>query len=160
MSARRILHVLAIGALLGASLPAFADHDRRDRSPRHRADRVVVEHRHAPRVVHRPVYVERRIVERPVYVDRPVYVERPAPVYDPGYGPVYDTRGYDPRYDSHPVYEQAPVAYPMHREPNVLGTAAGAVIGAVIGSQVGYGPYRGAATAVGAVLGGVLGSQF
>ncbi len=180
MAARTPLRIFAAGVLLAVSLPAFANHDRGDRRDwedrsRHHGNRVVVEHqRDGARIFERPVHLHRRVVvERPVFVERPVYVERPAPVYDPGYGPVYDARGYDPRYDprydrpvydrpvyNQPVYDHGPVAYPSHREPNVVGIAAGAAIGGVIGSQIGDDHTRGITTAVGAVLGAMIGGRF
>ena len=148
MFARNSLRALTAAALIAGSMPALADHDRGDRgySQRHEHARSV-EYRY-PRgrevVVERRV--ERRVVERPVYVERRVYRAHPAPVYHP------------------PVYEPAPVYYPRGHErdhgPNVLGTAAGAIVGAAIGSQIGHGPNRAASTAVGAVIGGAIGSQF
>lgn len=143
MPARKSMQMVAAGALIATSLPAFANHDRWDRDHRGRHARVVVEHRQPARVVQRPVRAERRVVvERPVYVDRPVYVERPAPVYDPGYGyePGYSQTVYEPAEYGRPVYEPVPVAYPSYpapHEPNVLGAGIGAVIGAVIGGMIG-----------------------
>lgn len=147
MSIRKTTHMLALGALLAASVPALADHDRRDRGGRHVSHKVVVKHHpHTRRVVvERPAYVERRVV-----VHRPIYVDRPEPVYQRPYG--YES---DYGYGHH-----GPASYPGLRELNTMGTAAGAVIGAVIGSQIGRGHSRGATAAVGAVLGGVIGSQF
>jgi Glycine zipper 2TM domain len=147
MFARKSIYALAAGTLLAASVPAFAGHDRweHDRADRHQRSRSV-DYRYPPArdvVVER--HVERRIVRRPVHVDRPVYSAYPAPVYHP------------------PVYEPAPVYYPRGHEsrgPNVLGTAAGAIVGAAIGSQVGHGHNRAATAAVGAVIGGAIGSQF
>ena len=149
----KYIHVLTTGALLAASVPAFADHGRWQDSRwerGYRQERVVIQDRRPARriVVERPVYVDRpTVVEQPVYVDRPVYVEAPAPDYYP------------------PVYGSARVAYPtagypVRREPNLLGAGIGAAVGAVVGSQVGHGHSQGATTAVGAIIGGVLGSQF
>ena len=163
MSPVKTLNMLAAGALLAASGPAFADHDRWERGHRDWRDRSY-EHRHPARrvIVERPVYVERKVVvERPVYVDRPVYIEQ-APVYGP---PVYSHPGYEPVYTPGVYGAPAPVAYAApsrhrHNEPNMVGVAAGAAIGAVLGSQVGDHHSRGATTAIGAAIGGILGSQF
>ena len=163
MSPVKTLNMLAASALLAASLPALADHDRRERGHRDWRDRSF-EHRHPARrvIVERPVYVERKVVvERPVYVDRPVYIEQ-APVYGP---PVYSHPGYEPVYNPGVYSAPAPVAYPApsrrrYDEPNMVGVAAGAAIGAVLGSQVGDRRSRGATTAIGAAIGGILGSQF
>jgi hypothetical protein len=159
MLAKRTLYAFAAGTLLAASLPAFAESDRSDREPVRRYEQSRSVDYGYPRgrkvVVER--HVERRVVRRPVYVEREVYPARPAPVYHP--------RVYEPAPVYHPpVYEPARVHYPHGHErtraPNVLGTAAGAIVGAAIGSQVGHGPNRTATTAVGAVIGGVIGSQF
>jgi len=148
MFARKSVYALAVGTLLAASMPAFAGHDRweRERPDRYERSRSVEYRYPASREVIVERHVERRIARRPVQVERrPVY-SYPAPVYHPR------------------VHEPAPVYYPRGHEsvrgPNVLGTAAGAIVGAAIGSQVGHGPNRAAATAVGAVIGGALGSQF
>jgi Glycine zipper 2TM domain len=149
MFARKSIYALAAGTLLAASTPTFADHDRWDRegADRYKHSRTV-EYRYPPtrEVVVVERHVERRVVRRPVHMERPVYRAHPAPVYHP------------------PVYEPPPVYYPRGHEPargpNVLGTAAGAIVGAAIGSQVGHGQNRAATTAVGAVIGGAIGSQF
>jgi len=146
MFARKSIYALTAGTLLAASVPAFADHGHWDRDYEYGHGRApAIEYRYPSRPVVVERRVERRVVERPVYVGRPVYVERPAPVYPPVYGPA-------------PVYH--PPVYGPARGPNVLGTAAGAIVGAAIGSQVGYGHERAATTAVGAVIGGAIGSQF
>jgi uncharacterized protein YcfJ len=148
MFVRKSIYALAVGSLLAASMPALADHDHwdRDRGNRYERSRVVERGYPATREVIVERHVERRVVKRPVYVERPVYRAYPAPVY------------------RQPVYEPAPVYYPQPHErsraPNVLGTAAGAIVGAAIGSQVGHGHNRAATTAVGAVIGGAIGSQF
>ena len=150
MSLRTTIRVLAASALLAASLPAFADHNRSDRGYDRWGQRGF-EQRHMSRDIgRRPVYAQRRVVvERPVYVERPIYVEQPV------YGPVYDPVAYPA-----PVYP-VQAGYPRgYGEVNVVGAAAGAAIGAVIGSQVGYGHNRGTTAAVGAAIGGLLGSQF
>jgi hypothetical protein len=159
MLARRTIHAIAAGALLAASLPALAGNDRAERDyPRRSEYSRAVDHAY-PRarevVVERRV--ERRVVARPVHAERSVYPVRPAPVYRP--------RAYEPNPVYHPsVREPAPVYYPHGHErsrgPNVIGTAAGAIVGAAIGSQVGHGPNRGATTALGAIIGGAIGSQF
>ena len=148
MFTRNPVRALTAAALIAGSMPAFAHHDRWDRGH-------VEPYRHSrsadygypparEMVIER--YVERRVVRRPVHVERPVYQAYPAPVYHP------------------PVYEPAPVYHPRGHEPvrgpNVLGTAAGAIVGAAIGSQVGHGPNHAATTAVGAVIGGAIGSRF
>mgnify|MGYP006144336141 CR=1 FL=1 len=51
------LVTLAAGALLAASVPALADHDRRDSRGRHVSHQVVVKHHH---------HTRRVVVERPV----------------------------------------------------------------------------------------------
>jgi Glycine zipper 2TM domain len=159
MFAKRTITAFAAGTLLAASLPAFAESDRGDREPARRYEHSRSVDYGYPRarevVIER--HVDRRVARRPVYVERAVYPTRPAPVYHP--------RVYEPAPVYHPpVYEPAPVHYPHGHErargPNVLGTAAGAIVGAAIGSQVGHGPNRAATTAVGAVIGGVIGSQF
>ena len=148
MFAKRSMYALAGGTLLAASIPALAESDRWDREQTRRYEHSrSVGHRYpAGREVVVERHGERRIAKRPVYVERPVYSAYPEPVYHP------------------PVYEPAPVYYPRRHEPargpNVLGTAAGAIVGAAIGSQIGYGHNRAATTAVGAVIGGAIGSQF
>jgi uncharacterized protein YcfJ len=148
MSARKSMCALAAGTLLAASMPALADHDRgsRGQAERYTHSRSVDYRRPPAREVVVERHVERRVVRRPVYAERPVYPARRAPVYHPH------------------VYEPAPVYYPRGHEtvrgPNVLGTAAGAIVGAAIGSQIGQGHNRAATTAVGAVIGGAIGSQF
>ena len=152
MSLKTTIQVLAASALIAASLPALADHNRSDRGHDRWGHRAY-EQRHVSReIVQRPIYAPRRaVVERPVYVERPIYVEQPV------YGPIYEPAIAYPG----PDYYPAQVAYPRrYGEANVIGAAAGAAIGAVIGSQVGYGHNRGATTAVGAAIGGLLGSQF
>jgi hypothetical protein len=148
MFARKPIHAFAAATLLAASMPALADHDRWSRAhPERYGHSRSVEYRHPPAreiVVER--HVERRIIRRPVRAQSQVYPVHRAPVYHP------------------PVYEPAPVYYPGRHEPvggpNVLGTAAGAIVGAAIGSQIGHGHNRAATTAVGAVIGGAIGSQF
>jgi uncharacterized protein YcfJ len=142
MFAKRSMYALAAGTLLAASVPALAESDRWDREQTRRYEHSrSVEHRYPAR---REVVVERHVDRR--VAKRPVYSAYPEPVYHP------------------PVYEPAPVYYPRRHEPargpNVLGTAAGAIVGAAIGSQIGYGHNRAATTAVGAVIGGAIGSQF
>ena len=149
MLVRKTIYAFTAGALLAASAPALADHDRyRGYHPQRHGRAVVVE---------RPVYVERKVVvERPVYVDRPVYVERPAPVYYPEYDRY---PAYEPAYER-PGYGYEPVAVGRPHGGIPVATVAGAAIGAMIGSQVGDRHSRGATAAIGAVIGGVLGSQF
>jgi hypothetical protein len=147
MFARKSIYALTAATLLATSMPALADRDRGERywDDRYQQSRAV-EHRYrGTRQVVVERHVDRRIARYPAYEERPVYRAHPARVYHP------------------PVHEPAPVYYPLGHEsrgPNVLGTAAGAIVGAAIGSQVGYGHDRAATTAIGAVIGGVIGSQF
>ena len=184
MKTRNSVRIFAAGVLAAASLPAFAHHDTWHDRGRHPESRPLVVERYG-HGDHRPGHVDRRVVvERPVYVDRPVYVqpyggnlpyypadangmyEYKVPVYGPVYGPqshapvypVYGPHSQVPVYG--PVYEPQPQVIVQHRQPNVVGVAAGAAIGAVIGSQVGHGHSRVATSAIGAAIGGVLGSQF
>ena len=147
MFARYSIRALAAAALICGSMPVLAHHDRWDREhDRSRHSRSADYRYPGAREVVVERHVERRVVRRPVYVERQVYGAHPAPVYHP------------------PVYHPAPVYYPRGHErdrgPNVLGTAAGAIVGAAIGNQIGHGPNRAATTAVGAVIGGAIGSRF
>lgn len=159
MFAKRSMYALAVGTVLAASMPAFAESDRWDREPARRYEQSrPADYRYPSTreiVVERSV--ERRVAKRPVYDERPVYSARRAPVYHPQ---VYERA---PVYHP-PVHEPAPVYYPRGHEPargpNILGTAAGAIVGAAVGSQIGYGQNRAATAAVGAVIGGAIGSQF
>jgi len=148
MSAKRISRVVAAGALLAATVPAFADHDHWNRG-----------YTYGPQPVQQ-VYSSEAYGPAPVYGQ--VVYPQPQPVYGhPGYPqPVYGQPVY-----SGPVYaEPAPVYHGSHHRrrggTNVVGAAAGGAIGAVIGSQIGDYRTRPAMTAVGAAVGALLGSQF
>ena len=155
MFAKKAVLALSAGALLGATVPAFADHD----SWRHRQgtyDRAAVE-QYPPAVGYRVVRDRPVVAERPVYRE-PVYERQPARDYgrwDHRYEqPVY---GHGQAVYSEPAYAPAPV---YAERDNTMATIGGAAIGAFIGSQIGQGPNRAAASAVGALLGGILGSNF
>lgn len=135
MNAKMTFGTLALGTLLTAAAPAFADPPRWARAHgyhRHHDKVVVVKHRH-------PTVTRTVIVREPVVVRRTVVVKRPVVVH-------------------RPVYYAAPV-YPVHANGAVLGTLGGALIGAAIGGHSGDPGDQAAGAVIGAVVGGVIGSQ-
>ena len=141
---RKTIHAVALGALVAASVPALAAHDgwkdHRDLRGHHQEQIVISPHRSATRVV-----------DRPLHMNGPAYTARPY-----AGGPYH----YQPVYGPAPVVYPTVPAYPVRREPNVLGAGLGAAVGAVIGSQIGSEHSRAATAAVGAAVGGIIGSQF
>lgn len=161
MKATKTVIALALGTLLGTSVPALADHGRwtgnRGHDRVNAAGSAFYHSAHAPavrpRVVQRTVVVQRPVVHR-TFVHR-TFVQRPVVVHRP---PVRHIVARPVPY-GHAAYYGAPAYAEPYRDP-LPGLIGGAVIGAIIGNQVSHGPDRGAATAVGAVLGGIIGSQF
>ena len=143
---RKTIHAVALGALVGASVPALAAHDGwNDQGDLrgHRQEQVVIAPQRSP---------TRVMVDRPLHMNRPVYAARPLYAEAPYY--------YRPVYGPAPIMYPTVPAYRVHREPNVLGAGLGAAVGAVLGSQVGSRHSRAATAAVGAAIGGIIGSQF
>jgi uncharacterized protein YcfJ len=141
MNTKLTFGTLALGTLLIAAAPAFADPPRwaPAHGYRHNHERVVVRHHH-PAAKRTVIVREPVVVRRTVIVERPVVVHRPAVVH-------------------RPVYVAPAPVYPVQANGVVLGTLGGALIGSVIGGQSGDPHDQAAGTVIGAVIGGVIGSQ-